>query len=407
VSAVSQCYDILIAGGGMVGAALACALGDSPLRVAVVESTPAAREFPPEHDRRVSAITLATRTLFENIGAWHAMQARRVHPLRAMHVWDSQGSGEIHFDAADLGEADLGYIIENRVVVAALHERLASCANVDLYCPARIELLRAADAGVAATLEDGSVLQARLLVGADGANSTIRAWAGIGSNGWSYRQTAIVATVATTHAHDASAWQVFLPTGPLAFLPLSDCLCSIVWSCDTPRADELLRLDDVTFLAELHAAFGDHLGDLVSVSQRAAYPLSLAHSAAYVRDGIVLVGDAAHRVHPLAGQGVNLGLMDAATLAEEVLAAASARRDLGALAVLRRYERRRKGDTLAMLAVTDAFKRGFGTRLAPVVQLRNLGMSVMDRLAPMKRLIVRRAVGLSGDLPALARGTRC
>jgi 2-octaprenylphenol hydroxylase len=396
-------YDILVVGGGMVGAGLACALGDSTLRVAVIES----RQLPvvPEdgYDLRVSAITLASRAIFENVGAWAGMQRRRVSPLREMHIRDAQGSGAIHFDAAELGEPELGYIIENSVINSALLERMAGFDNVDLLCPAQIADLHMDATHVTATLKDGNVLRASLLVGADGARSAVRDWAGIATRGWDYDQTAIVATVRTARPHGDAAWQVFLPTGPLAFLPLRDDLSSIVWSCDTARADQLLQLDTTAFVSELGQAFGDALGNIESISRRAGYPLSLAHADHYARERLVLVGDAAHRVHPLAGQGVNLGLLDAATLAGVVLEAARSRRDIGALAVLRRYERWRKGNNIAMLAVTDAFKRGFGSGFAPLVQLRNAGLGFTDGIAPLKRMIMRQAVGLDGDLPELAR----
>lgn len=399
-------YDILIVGGGMVGGALACALGDTPLRVAVIESQPAPAVEMDEVDLRVSAITLASRAIFANIGAWQGMCERRVSALREMHVWDAQGSGAIHFDAAELGEAELGYIIENRVIIAALLERMMQLGNVDFLCPAAIAALRIDSANATVELAGGGSLTARLVVGADGAHSAVRAGSGIRSHGRSYDQTAIVATVRTARPHNAGAWQVFLPTGPLAFLPLNDGLSSIVWSCDQVRAEELLRLEDQAFMRELSAAFGDRLGALESVSRRVGYPLSLAHSDHYIGERIALVGDAAHRVHPLAGQGVNLGLLDAASLAQVLLDAMADKKDIGARAVLRRYERWRKGDNLAMLAVTDAFKRGFGSQRWPLVPLRNAGMGLADRLGPVKQLIMRHAVGLDGDLPELARSAR-
>ena len=403
-------YDIVIVGGGMVGNTLACALGGSSLRVALIESQAAPTEtqgdYQDGYDVRVSAITLASRALFENISAWDAIRSRRISPLREMQVWDAQGSGEIHFDAAELGEAELGYIIENRVIVAATRERLKQFGNVDLYCPSSVSALHPNDHQVSVDLGSGECLDAGLVVGADGAHSPIREWAGIPSRGWDYQQTAIVANVKTARPHRACAYQVFLPSGPLAFLPLTDGLSSIVWSCDQGRAEELLRLDDPTFMQALSAAFGDRLGAIESTSQRVGYPLTLAHASHYIGERIALVGDAAHRVHPLAGQGVNLGLLDAACLAQVLLEVTTAKKDIGARAVLRRYERWRKGDNLAMLAVTDAFKRGFASQHQPLVALRNAGMRLADRLGPAKQAIMRHAVGLGGDLPELARNVR-
>ena len=412
-------YDIAIIGGGLVGAALACALGDSTLRIGVVESQPVVptrpgkgevehgRERIPrpvdEYDMRVSAITLASRAIFENIGVWKIIPAHHISPLREMHVWDAQGPGVIHFDAADLGEPELGYIIENRVLLAAMLERMAQFANVNFLCPAEVVSLRTEPGAVVIGLQGGGERRAGLVVGADGAHSAIRESAGIRNHGWSYDQTAIVATVITALPHNATAWQVFLPTGPLAFLPLVAGASSIVWSCDSEHAAMLLALNDGRFIGELHAAFGDRLGAIKSISRRLDYPLSLAHADHYIGERMVLVGDAAHRVHPLAGQGVNLGLLDAATLAQVVLDAMTSKRDIGMRAVLRRYERWRKGNNLAMLAVTDAFKRGFGSQRWPLVQIRSAGLNIADRLGPLKIKLMRHAVGLEGDLPMLAR----
>lgn len=399
-------YDIAIIGGGLVGATLACALGESTLRVGIIENQLTTLAPTDEYDTRVSAITLASRAIFENIGAWRAMQQQRISPLREMQVWDAQGSGAIHFDAADLGEPELGYIIENRVLLSAVHARMAQFDNVDVLCPAQVVDLRREPAAIVIGLQGGGQRRATLLVGADGEHSAIRAWAGIRSRSVSYDQTAIVATVETARPHHATAWQVFLPTGPLAFLPLEGNASSIVWSCDSARAAVLLGLADERFMAELHAAFGDRLGTIQAISQRVGFPLSRAHADHYVDERVALVGDAVHRVHPLAGQGVNLGLLDAATLAQVVLDAVADKKDIGTRAVLRRYQRWRKGDNLAMLVVTDAFKRGFGSQRQPLVSLRNAGMRITDNLSPLKQLIMRHAAGLSGDLPKLARSVR-
>ncbi len=396
-------YDIVIVGGGMVGCALACALGDAALKVALLDRAPAA--VPGEgYDLRVSAMTLASQAFFENVGAWEGMTRRRVSPVREMQIRDAGGSGSIHFDAAEIGEACLAWIIENSVIQTALVERLHQFTNVHYLCPVEIADIDVADDGAGVTLEDGRRLRARLLVGADGAGSAVRRAAGIETQSLDLGQKGIVATVTTEKPHGQVARQRFLVTGPLAFLPLDEPhTCSIVWSADTVRADQLLALDDAAFITELQQAFSESLGKIQTIGPRAGFPLALSHARAYTAGHVALVGDAAHTVHPLAGQGVNLGFLDAAALAEVLLDAVAKQKDIGAHAVLRRYERWRKGDNLAMISVTGGFRYLFGNDLPGVNQLRNLGLDLTNAATPVKNFIMRRASGLEGDLPKLAR----
>lgn len=403
----SAAYDIVITGAGMVGAALACALGASGLRIVVIEAQPLPTGIHPgdDYDLRVSAITRASQRIFESVGAWDGMCARRISPFRDMHVWDAAGNGEIHFDSAEIGEDTLGHIIENRVIQLALLERMRALDNVELILPARLmEFATHADS-VELRLDDGRCLVARLAVGADGAESHLRRLVGIATRGWKYEQKALVTTVQTELPHRETAWQRFLPTGPLAFLPLADGRSSIVWSTTPERADTLLAMDEKGFLAELEQAFDARLGCMIaSPGPRAAFPLRLQHATAYTAPRIALIGDAAHIIHPLAGQGVNLGLLDAATLAEVVLDAQRAGKDIGALVTLRRYERWRKGGNLAMMAAMDGFKRLFGSDLTPLKLLRNLGLNITNAAVPVKNIVVRHAMGMSGDLPSMACG---
>lgn len=397
-------YDVVIAGGGMVGATLACALGGSALRVALLENTPPERLRPgAEIDLRVSAITHASQRILDAVDAWSEITRWRVSPFREMKVWDAIGSGRIHFDSAALGEPLLGWIVENRVIQYVLLERAQRLPNVTLLCPASAALAEIRDDGVQLRLEDGRSLRARLLVGADGANSRVRRWAGIATSGWGYAQKAVVATVATEQPHRQTAWQRFLPAGPLAFLPLHDGRCSIVWSTTPSQAGKLLEMDDGHFARALAEGFDRRLGAITAVGPRGAFPLRLQHARRYVGPRVALVGDAAHVVHPLAGQGVNLGLLDAATLAEVLLDTSSLKGDVGSLKGLRRYERWRKGENLLMLGVLDGFKRLFGSPLAPLRWLRNTGLDLTDAAWPIKNAIARRAMGLAGDLPRLAR----
>ena len=397
-------YDLIIVGGGMVGATLACALGDSPLRVALVDTSAPNLHWDPEgFDLRVSALTRATQRVFEAVGAWPQMASRRVVPYLAMHVWDATGRGAIDFRSAEVGEADLGHIVENRVILAALHERLAAFANVELLWPAAPAALTTQADHAELRLADGRPLRARLVAGADGAGSWVRREAGITTTGWPYRQTAVVATVKTSRHHAHAAWQRFMPDGPLALLPLTDNHLSIVWSTTPEHAERLLGLEDSAFLDALQVAFGQRLGRMEWCGPRAAFPLALQHADDYVRPRIALLGNAAHSIHPLAGQGLNLGVTDAAALAEVLLAAHTHGRDIGAFSVLRRYERWRKGENVAVMAAMDGFKRLFGARAAPLRWARNLGLSAVNLAPAAKEFLIRRAMGLSGDLPRLAR----
>ncbi len=402
-----QKYDVVIVGGGMVGAVLACALGDSVLRVALLEETPLER-IQPDADigLRVSAITRASQRIFAAVGAWERMQAWRVSPFREMRVWDAAGSGQICFDSAALGEPLLGWIIENRVIQAALLERARQFSNIELLCPVAPALAGFYPEQAHLQLQDGRELYAQLLVGADGAESKVRHWAKVDVGGWGYGQRAVVAVVRTEESHRETAWQRFLPTGPLAFLPLHDGRCSIVWSTTPAQAEQLLALDETSFALELAEAFEWRLGGITEVGPRGAFPLRLQHAHEYVKPRAALIGDAAHVAHPLAGQGVNLGLLDAAALAEVLLEAVKDGRDIGALKVLRRYERWRKGENLLMLGLLDGFKRLFGSSWPPLQWARNIGLNLTDAVEPLKNLLARRAMGLEGDLPKLARGWR-
>ncbi|WP_058558248.1 UbiH/UbiF/VisC/COQ6 family ubiquinone biosynthesis hydroxylase [Thiohalocapsa sp. ML1] len=397
-------FDIVILGGGMVGAAMACACRGRGWRIAVLDGAPPQRTWPAgEVDLRVSALSRASQRVLERLGAWPRMAELGVSVYREMHVWDAVGGASIHFDSAELGEPNLGHIVENRITRLALWELLEAADDVTLLCPASVDVLSIAEAGARIILADGTELDARLVVGADGRDSLVRTVLGIGTGGWGYDQRAIVCNVEPAHWHRETAWQRFLPTGPLAFLPLADGRCSIVWSADEARAEALLALDDAAFIGELEQAFEQRLGPILSIGPRAAFPLRLQYAKSYVRPRAALVGDAAHAIHPLAGQGVNLGFLDVAALVDALEHARSQQRDIGGLATLRRYERARRGDNLLMLAAMDAFKRAFGNRIPPLVAARNLGLFAADQVGPLKRAFMREALGLGDNLPTLAR----
>jgi 2-octaprenylphenol hydroxylase len=394
-------HDIAIIGAGMVGTTLAVALHRAGFDVALVEASPPPPFNPAsDYDLRVSALSMASQRLLQRLGIWPAIAGGRLSPYREMHVWDSTGHGILHFDAAELGLPELGHIVENNLIQHAAWQALAT---VSVYCPARLAGLEMRADGYHLMLTDQDAIDARLLVGADGAESRVRELAGIATTGWPYEQRGIVCNIATEKPHRHTAWQRFLPTGPLAFLPLADGRCSIVWSADLAESEALMQLDDTAFKHRLHEASGEELGAIVSASRRAAFPLRMSHAQSYVQARLALVGDAAHVIHPLAGQGVNLGLLDVAALVEVLEEARHENRDIGDLRVLQRYERWRRGDNLVMTAATDGLKRLFGSTHPLLTMVRNHGLGVVNATTPLKNLIIRHAMGIAGDLPAMVK----
>ncbi len=391
---VSQA-DIVIAGGGVAGLSLAVALGRAKLPVALVEAHKPAVSWPDDSvDIRVYAISRASERFFTELGVWDSIQSAGVSPYADMRVWDAAGAGKIHFDAAELGQPWLGHIIEARVIVKALYEALADLSSVQLFCPKAVKTFRLVADKQTIELDDGTQLVGKLLVGADGMDSRVRDYAQIHARVSSYGQKALVAVVETEKPHQATAWQRFLPTGPLAFLPLRDGRCSIVWSATSQVADGLMGLDEQQFCEQLTDAFGHRLGAVRLSGERVLFPLNRQHASHYVKPGIALVGDAAHVIHPLAGQGVNLGLSDVQELTAVIGYAIKQARNPGDYAVLRRYERARKGDNLAMLSAMDGFKRLFGSAVPPVKWARNVGLNLVDAAKPIKNSIARYAMGL-------------
>jgi len=402
VSAESK-YDLIIIGGGMVGATLARALAASPLQIALVEAAQPQTEIQGRFDLRVSAITRASQRVFEALGVWQGMQARRVSPFREMHVWEVTGR-EIHFDSADLSEPCLGHIIENSVIVASLYAGLETQANLDCYFGRRCQQLTRRGQGWCLMLDDGTELESDLLAGADGSRSWLRQQAQISVRGWDYDHAALVTYVKTELPHRETAWQRFVEGGALAFLPLSDGYSSIVWSTHPQRADQLCQLSEGDFASELETAFAARLGHISEVGPRARFPLRFLMAEHYVLEGLALLGDAAHTIHPLAGQGVNLGLLDAAALAEVILDARHARRPIAALQTLRRYERWRRSENMAMLVMVDQIQRLFANDQPLLRWLRSTGMDLAGRLPLVKDEIIGHAMGNRGDLPRLAKG---
>lgn len=410
-------YDVVVAGGGMVGSLLAAALAGRPdLKVCVLEAEPPepfAAGSDPDYDIRVSALSIASQRMFEHVDAWRGIAERRACAFDEMLVWDVD-RGRTRFDAADIGAEALGHIVENRVIQLALLERLERAPNVTLRCPAVLESFRETQGhrdgyrggttgGIDVRLASGEILQTALLVGADGAPSTVRRLAGIESDRSPYDQRALVATIDTALPQQHITWQRFTPTGPQAFLPLVGQRASMVWYHSDDEIERLSALDDAAFIEAMEAAFPPELGRVIRVRQRASFPIAKSHAKTYLGRRVALIGDAAHTVHPLAGQGVNLGMLDAGALAETLIEASVAGRDIGSHAVLRRYERWRRGDNALMIAALDALHHAFGPRPAPLRLVRGVAMDLANRASPAKRLVTRYAMGLAGDLPAIAR----
>ncbi len=397
-------YDVLIVGGGIVGLTLACALGDTRFKVGIIDAyEPGDVSKDDAYELRVSAISRASQQVFQNLNAWQGMQTRRISPFEHMHVWDSTGSGVIHFDAAELGVDALGHIIENKVVQAALLEQLKLLNNIEWICPAQVEDINYQAEQSSVTLSDGKELTTRLLVGADGANSRVREAAGISIDKAPYDQKGVVCVVKSTKHHQLTAWQRFLPTGPLAFLPLGDGSCSIVWSATSDEADRLVGLDEETFSRELEQAFEYTLGAVESIGARAAFSLIRRHATNYVLPGLALIGDAAHTIHPLAGQGANLGILDAASLAQVLVEADQQKQSFSSHAILRKFERWRRGENTIMMYSMSGFKNLFSNEQSLLSSFRNFGLNLVNSIGPVKHKFMRHAMGLEGDLPDIAK----
>ncbi|VVQ00310.1 2-octaprenylphenol hydroxylase [Pseudomonas fluorescens] len=401
--------DVLIVGAGMVGSALALALHHSGLEILLLDGGPmTVKPHDPEapFEPRVSALSSASQRILERLGAWQGISQRRVSPYSDMRVWDGSGTGQIHFSAASVHARVLGHIVENRVIQDSLLERLHD-SDVGLLANARLEQMRRSGDEWLLTLADGRRLRAPLVIAADGAQSAVRRLTGCQTREWDYLHNAIVTSVRCSEPHQATAWQRFTDHGPLAFLPLlregRQDWCSIVWSTTPEQAEKAMAMDDQGFCQALERAFEGRLGTVLQADPRVCVPLRQRHAKRYVAEGLALIGDAAHTIHPLAGQGVNLGFLDAAVLAEELQHACDRGERLADERVLSRYERRRMPHNLALMAAMESFERLFQADPLPLRWLRNSGLKLVERMPEAKALFVRQALGLSGDLPDLAR----
>jgi 2-octaprenyl-6-methoxyphenol hydroxylase len=389
----------------MVGLTLAIALAKGGLQVVVCDPLRRETVLDAAFDGRVSALAYSSVRMFQALGLWQGLEPH-AQPINDILVTDAgldrpASPFSLHFDHREVG-VPLGHIAENRHIRAAQFAGL--CDGVRLIAPAALTALENEGGGILATLSNGDQIRARLAVAADGRASPMRDAQGIGVVGWSYPQTGIVATVEHEKPHRGVAYEHFLPSGPFAILPLPGRRSSLVWTEDTRIAPSLIAMDEDDFNAELHRRFGAHLGAAHAAGPRWSYPLKFHLARAFVRPRFALAGDSAHGIHPIAGQGLNLGLKDAAALAEVVLDAARLGLDIGALDVLRRYERWRRFDAFTLAAATDGLNRLFSNDIVPLRVARDLGMGVVDRIGPLRRFFMRHAGGEVGKLPRLLKG---
>jgi len=385
-------HDVVVVGGGVVGAATALALSREGFDVALIEKGSAPAPWKAEHyDARVYALSPGTARFLETCGVWSRIVAQRASPYTRMQVWEGTPAQSLTFDAAELAVPQLGHIVEDSLLRATLWSALGHAAMTGV----QVKHLALESGRARLQLSNGEMLGAELVVAAEGADSPLREWAGIDVGGWAYPQRAIVCNVTTEKPHRGVACQRFMPGGPLAFLPLADGRSSIVWSTDTAEAQELMELADAEFRERLAEAFQAHLGAITAADKRSAFPLRLLHAQSYVAAGVALVGDAAHVIHPMAGQGLNLGLADVAALVAVLGEARKQKKPLGALRVLQRYERQRKAENVEALALVDGLHRLFRLRAPELGGLRELGMSLVGRAGMVKAALAKRAMGIS------------
>jgi len=389
-----QHVDIAIVGGGIVGLTLAAALKDSELNIAIIDKSPYYQVLADRPTARVSAINQANIKALQQFDVWPHLHQDRANSYTAMHVWDKDSFGDIHFSCDEMGSDTLGVIVENQALVNALAQAVEAQSNVQLVT-AGIDRVLAGPNQTMLMLDNDDVLSCRLLVGADGANSFVRKQAGLPITFKDYEHTAIVANIKTDEPHNNVARQAFTPTGPLALLPMAEPnVCSIVWSQTPEQASVLMTLDDDAFCHALTAASNSVLGTISLETERAAFPLTMRYARQWAKDGVVLVGDAAHTIHPLAGQGANLGMQDALALAESLNSLSAAGKDIGLYKHLRSYERSRKTEATKMIAAMDGFKFLFDGNDPLKKLIRGIGLSATDKLTTIKNAFVSHAMGL-------------
>ena len=401
-------YDAVLAGGGLIGLTLALALAQGGLKVCVVDAVAPETALGAPFDGRVSAIARSSCKLLEALGVWPYLKGD-AQPIEDIMVTDGTVRGGaaplfLHFDHRETGDEPLGHLIENRVIRTALHARMQGLENITFRAPERVVRTNTEGRIAEATLGDSTTIRARLIICAEGRGSPLRAAAGIRTISWSYKQSGIVTTVAHEKPHRGVAQEFFLPSGPFAILPMTGNRSSLVWTERTEISKAFMALSETAFEAEVAQRFGTHLGALSCAGPRWCYPLNLELALCYTAPRFVLVGDAAHGIHPIAGQGFNLGLRGVAALGEVIVDAARLGLDIGADDVLERYQRWRRFDTVLLAASTDALNRLFSNDFPPLRLARDLGLAAVGRMGPLRRYFMRQAMGETGDMPRLLRG---
>ena len=394
--------DVLINGAGLVGSTCALSLAQNGLDVLILDQRSSDPPFEPE-PMRVSALNIASQNILTALDVWDRLSPEIKTPFESIEVWDASGHGHLKFEAASVGIGQLGHIVSNSGICTTLHQAINEHPNTSIIWADAITKYATSEDTVTVVTENGRTINSQLLIGSDGAKSKTRKLANIDHEAASYQQIAIIASVTTSKPHGSCARQRFLETGPLAFLPISNHQCSIVWSSDLEETNRLLTLSDAAFSEALAAAFNYELGSIESVSVRRSFPLARQHAKRYIGDRIALIGDAAHTVHPLAGLGANQGISDAAALSQIINARHLDNRNFSTRSVLRRYERWRRSENAFLIDTIDSLQQCFGIRNPVVSQARTAGLNLTDRSEILKRKLMHHAIGFGGQTPLLAQ----
>ena len=410
---IDNYFDLIIIGGGLAGASLACALKDTALKIAVIEAHELSNDFQPSYDDRTVALSYGSRCIFDCMGLWSSLEPH-AEAIDTIHISDRGHFGITRLTKEQEGVEALGYVIENKRLGEQLYETITSASNITLFCPAELTVLRQDDKQVTVDILSGDthqVLSGKLLVAADGNNSQVMQMLNIGSSRKNYDQVALITNVTPGKKHNNVAYERFTDSGPLAFLPMPGNRCSVVWTVSPEQADYLYALDETDFLNQLQQRFGFRLGQLKKVGARHIYPLFLQSAAQMVQGRVAIIGNAAHSVHPVAGQGFNLALRDIALLSELVVDAkmvgtGKTAGDIGGQALLQQYARLREQDIKQVYRFTDTLVRTFSNAITPLAHLRSLSLFLVDILPDIKHQLANQSMGLNGRLTRLGRGLR-